>query len=187
MLRTKSKFSTAFQLLTGCQTESSMSLHYHLLHHMCTWNHITIYARKSWIRLLRITPTMRNRIDIRKLFKIFNVGDVILLACSTDSLQILRKLNCHVYIIDFGISSTFNIENLVDYKGPNSNPNNPSDDDLLSLFLRDILFHHFQIYYLIQRIRLIKLWIMKLSPPKMVRLASIRFNGMENHQQMIHG
>jgi len=31
------------------------------------------------------------RIDIKKLFKTFNVGDVILLACSTDSFQILKN------------------------------------------------------------------------------------------------
>jgi len=63
------------------------------------------------------------RIDIRKLFKTFNV-DVILLACSSDPFQILRKLNCHVYVIDFGISSIFNIEYLVDHKGFDFNPRN---------------------------------------------------------------
>jgi len=29
----------------------------------------------------------------------------------------LNKLNDNVYVIDFGINSTFNIKNLVDYKG----------------------------------------------------------------------
>ena len=63
------------------------------------------------------------RIDIRKLFKTFNVGDVILLNCSTDLFQILKKLNC-IYVINFDISSIFNIEDLVDYKCFDFNPNN---------------------------------------------------------------
>jgi len=36
----------------------------------------------------------------------------------------LKKLNCHVYVIDFDISSIFNIEDLVDYKGFDFNSTN---------------------------------------------------------------
>ena len=36
-----------------------------------------------------------------------------------DSFQILNKLNNSAYIIDIGINPTFNIKNLVDYKGLN--------------------------------------------------------------------
>jgi len=64
------------------------------------------------------------RIDVRKQFKIFNVGDIISLACSTDPFQILKKLTCHVYVIDIDISSIFNIEYLVDYKAFDFNPSN---------------------------------------------------------------
>ena len=53
-------------------------------------------------------------------------------ARSASPFQILKKLN-DVYVIDlsqnFSISSTFNIKNLVGYKGPDFNPSNPLDDD----------------------------------------------------------
>ena len=53
-------------------------------------------------------------------------------ASSAGPFQILKKLNENAYVIDFsqdfGISSTFNIEDLIDYKGPDFYPNNPLDD-----------------------------------------------------------
>ena len=63
------------------------------------------------------------RTDDRNKLNTFNVGDVIqkFYACSSDPFQILMKLNYDIYIIDlpidFGISSTFNIDCLVDCKG----------------------------------------------------------------------
>jgi len=62
------------------------------------------------------------RTDDRNKLNTFNVGDVIqkFYACSSDPFQILMKLNYDIYIIDlpidFGVSSTFNIYYLVDYK-----------------------------------------------------------------------
>jgi len=38
------------------------------------------------------------RIDVRNIFKTFNIGDVILLACNTDPFQILKELNYHVML-----------------------------------------------------------------------------------------
>ena len=51
--------------------------------------------------------------------KIFNVDVVVkkLHLSSDDSFQILNKLNNNAYIIDFGISSTFNIKDLMNYRG----------------------------------------------------------------------
>ena len=64
-------------------------------------------------------------IDVRKQFKAFNVGDD-LHACSTGPFQILKKPCDNAYAIDlfksFGIGSTFNIGDLVDYKGLYFNP-----------------------------------------------------------------
>jgi len=68
------------------------------------------------------------QIDIRELFKTFNVGDVVLHAYSTDPFQILKKLKYDAYVInhfkDFSISSILNIKDLVDYKCVDFNPNN---------------------------------------------------------------
>ena len=66
-------------------------------------------------------------------------------ACSTSSFQILKKLNDNAYIINlpesFGISSTYNIEDLVDYEGPDFNSNNPLvDESSMGLFLRTLPF-----------------------------------------------
>ena len=63
------------------------------------------------------------RADDRNRLNTFNVGDVVqkLHACSSDPFPILMKLNDDIYVIDlpidFGISSTFNIDCLADYKG----------------------------------------------------------------------
>jgi len=46
--------------------------------------------------------------------------------------KILKKINSNIYAIDlpsdFGISSTFNISDLVAYKDPSFNPDNPLVD-----------------------------------------------------------
>ena len=55
-----------------------------------------------------------------------------LTAHSADPFKILKKINPNAYIIDlppkFGINSTFNISDLVAYKGPHFNHDNPLVD-----------------------------------------------------------
>ena len=72
--------------------------------------------------MVRIRPERFPPGNIKKLY-----------ARSADPFQILKKLNDNAYIVDlpqdFGISSTFNIEDLVDYKCPDFNPNNSLDDE----------------------------------------------------------
>ena len=63
-------------------------------------------------------------------------------ARSVGPLKILTKLNDNTYVTnlleDFEISFTFNIEDLVDYKGPDLNPiSSLVDEPTLSHFLRD--------------------------------------------------
>jgi len=57
------------------------------------------------------------RADVRNILETFNVGEVVkkLHSRSAEPFQILNKLNDNVYVIDFGISSTLNVKNLVDY------------------------------------------------------------------------
>jgi len=87
--------------------------------------------------------------DVRKKFKTFNVSNLVMIwihperflpgnvkklhARSAGPFKILMNLNDNVYVIDFSedfeINHTFNIEDLVEYKGPNFNPSNPLVDE----------------------------------------------------------
>ena len=82
-----------------------------------------------------VKPTLRT--DSRKIFKTFNVGDYVmdwiypkqfpsgtvkmLHVRSARPFKILNKLNCNTYVINllrnYGISCTFNVNDLVIYKG----------------------------------------------------------------------
>ena len=116
VLDTKMKLSTAFQPLTDCQSEV---IHKSALPYFASHVHMKSHhdLHKEVIdKIAQYNANYEMWNDIRKLFKIFNVGDVVLRASSTDLFQILKKLNCNVYVIDYNISSIFNIEDLVDYK-----------------------------------------------------------------------
>ena len=122
MLETKSKFFTAFQLLTDCQIvvvyKSALS---YFASHVHVESHHDLH-KKVMDKIAQNSTNYEIRIDIKKLFKTFNVGDVILLVCSTMQFQNLKKLNYNVYVINFDIRFIFNIEDLVDFKNFNFNP-----------------------------------------------------------------
>ena len=86
------------------------------------------------------------RADVRRKFKTFDIGDLVMVrirperfppgtvkklhARSAGPFKILTKLNDNVDLPeDFEINPTFNIEDLVEYKGPNFNPNNSLVDE----------------------------------------------------------
>jgi len=82
------------------------------------------------------------RADSRKIFKNFNVGDYVMVQIypkqfpsgtvkmlhvrGAGPFKILNKMNCNTYVIglpkDYGISCTFNVNDLVDYKGFDCSP-----------------------------------------------------------------
>ena len=117
------------------------------------------------------------RADVRRKFKTFDINDLAMVrirperfplgtviklhARSAGPFKILTKLNDNAYVIDlledFEINPTFNIENLVEYKGLNFNPSNPLvDEPTPEPFSEGPHFHHSQISVLIQQRILIK-------------------------------
>ena len=56
-------------------------------------------------------------------------------ACSAGPFKVLKRMGPNAYVIDlphdYGISSSFNIEDLVAYKSPTAIPDTPFDEPLL--------------------------------------------------------
>ena len=76
MLEIKSMFFTAFQFLTDCQTEivhesalSSFASHVHMKSHHDL-------DKEVMDKIAQTNTNYKIRIDIRKLFNTFNVGDI---------------------------------------------------------------------------------------------------------------
>jgi len=134
-------------------------------------SHVHDLHKEVMDKIVQSNANYKLRANVRKRLKISNVGDYVMVlirpkwfplgifkklhAHSAGPFQILKKLYDNAYVIDlpqdFGVNSTFNIEDLVDYKSADFNSNNPLDDEpSLEPISEDIFFHHFQIYYLIQ-------------------------------------
>ena len=88
------------------------------LHHHFASLHVRKLHKEVNNKMIQSNANYKLRIDNTKWFKILNVSDVVLHACSTDPFQVVKKLNDNAYVVDilqdFGISSTFIIEDLVD-------------------------------------------------------------------------
>ena len=83
MLRIKSKFSTAFQLLTDCQIEVfHETVLSSFISHMNVESHHDL-QKEVIHEIAQNNTNYKIQFVIRKLFKIFNIGDVILHICST--------------------------------------------------------------------------------------------------------
>ena len=126
---------------------------HHLLHHMQT-----SYDKIS-DKIAQNNANYGIRTDDNNRLNTFNIGDVVqkLHACSSDPFQILIKFHDNIYVIDlsidFSISSTFNIDCLVNYKVLMLSHLLMSL--FISLFSRAHSFHHYQIFYPIQHVKLI--------------------------------
>jgi len=113
-----------FDHIRASNSASSFASHVHDLH------------KEVMDKIVQNNAKYKLRADVRKRLITFNVGDYMkvrirparfppgivkkLHVRSNGPFQILKKLNDNVYVIDlnqdFGISFTFNIEDLVDYK-----------------------------------------------------------------------
>ena len=113
------------------ETASAFASHMHKLH------------KKISNKIAESNANYKLRADVRNILRTFCIGDFLMVqilperfplgiveklhAHSASPFQIFKKLNDNAYVIDlskdFDISSTFNVEDPVEYKGPYFNTN----------------------------------------------------------------
>jgi len=113
-------------------SESALALHIHYLH-----KEINKKIQKS-------NAHYKSHVDLQRRHLAFNEGEYVMIRIRSEQFstgtikklnarkaspyKILKKINPNAYVIDlpsnFGISLTFNISNLIAYKGPPFNPDN---------------------------------------------------------------
>jgi hypothetical protein len=112
-------------------------------------------------------------------------------ARSAGSFKVLKRIGSNAYVIelpsDYGISSTFNIEDLVAYKGPATIPDDPftepSPTPTISPDFDTIPpTSHPHIKNL-----LMLFWMNKLFSPGMEQFSVSWFDGMDDQSQIVHG
>jgi len=94
---------------------------------------------------MKINADYKTSTDLHRILRTFNVSDYVMVrlrlerfppktvkklhAQSIGPFQILKMINSNAYVVDvppdFGISCTFNVENLVSYRGTFNTPSDP--------------------------------------------------------------
>jgi len=119
-------------------------------------SHIRALHEEIRENIIENTADYKTSADLHRRLRTFNVGDYVMVrmrperfplgtvkklhALSAWPFKIFKKINSNAYVVDlspdFGISCTFNVEDLVPYRGTFNTPSDPfmneSNQDLLS-------------------------------------------------------
>jgi hypothetical protein len=112
-------------------------------------------------------------------------------ARNAGSFKVLKRIGSNAYVIelssDYGISSTFNIEDLVAYKGPTTIPDDPFTEPPLPPPLALTLTPSPQTSHPHIKNLLMLFWMSRLFSPGMEQFSISWFGGTEDQSQIVHG